>query len=408
MKRPIAFLVAALSAACSASPTPADHDSPSTATSPSAPASEDARVEAFLNARYMASDVRTSFRTELGEDVDCIDFFAQPAVKERAARGRPLTVIPEPPPLPPHAEGAPRRGADEATGPRCPAGTVAQRHLTRADVAAVGLDKLLQKSTPPMPPNEIPGYAHVTADFDGVGGINTGYDTFSINSPSLGSNGSHSLSQSWMLSGTDRLGGCYAGDPNCEQSVEVGWWVLSGTTPTLFTWATNSGYNGPPLSFTAVSPDYHVGQSLPASVPGGAQHEMSTIILASGGAWWIAVRIDGGYLEYLGYYEGFLPSMQTTAQVFQVGGEVANRDGSTNFSGIQMGSGDSSIFGYPYAAYHRNYAVYVPDTSDFLTATSYFRETAPSSYWYSTGLAPGDSTWTNSFYFGPAFVWWPL
>jgi hypothetical protein len=132
---------------------------------------------------------------------------------------------------------------------------------------------------------------------------------------------------------------------------------------------------------------------------------MTTIILNSGGVWWIAVRVDSGYLEYLGYYEGFLPSMQTTAQFFQVGGEVATNDRTNNFAGIQMGSGDSSIFGYPYAAYHRNYAVYVPDTSDFLTTPSYMRETAPNSYWYSQG-SPGASTWTNYFYFGPAFVFW--
>ena len=59
------------------------------------------RIQAFLDDRYTAADVQHTFRTEFGETIDCIDFFAQPGAKALARRGTPITTIPTPP-KPPH------------------------------------------------------------------------------------------------------------------------------------------------------------------------------------------------------------------------------------------------------------------------------------------------------------------
>lgn len=57
-------------------------------------------MQAFLDARYKASDVRYSFHTAAGQTIDCVDFFAEPGVKALAARGQTLTSIPTAPPVP--------------------------------------------------------------------------------------------------------------------------------------------------------------------------------------------------------------------------------------------------------------------------------------------------------------------
>jgi len=43
---------------------------------------EDARIQAFLDARYTAADVRYSYKTRAGEVIDCIDFFAYPSLPD--------------------------------------------------------------------------------------------------------------------------------------------------------------------------------------------------------------------------------------------------------------------------------------------------------------------------------------
>ncbi|HEY2514860.1 MAG TPA: neprosin family prolyl endopeptidase [Polyangiaceae bacterium] len=389
------------------------------------------RVQAFLDGRYLASDVRHSFRSALGQDVDCIDFDAVPGVRALHAAGLP---VPEAPPPPHHrAEDPPARSTPPAWVPdgtpdaqgrarACPKGTVPQARITAADVEAAGGLDAYEAPPPPLPP-EAAGYAHVTAVWDNVGGINTGYDTFSIENPALGSGG-HSLSQSWMFSGSKRLACngsnaatcCNPGDPQCEQTVEVGWikdrTAAGSTRPYIFTYATNNGYlssgscyngasfPGCPTWVPGAQSPFFVGETLPASdisVAGGAQHEMTAITYNSGaGTWCIEIAVDGWY-SMLGCYTGFTGLMSTTAQYFQVGGEVQSSSG---FAGEEMGAPNGDVWwGFPFAAYHRNFAVYEPDTSDFSSTPSYMRNTVPGSFASNT-TSPKQSGWTSYFFYG--------
>jgi hypothetical protein len=53
---------------------------------------ETARIQKYLDSLYKRSDVVSSFRTKFGEDIDCIDFYAQPAVRAERAHGREVPV----------------------------------------------------------------------------------------------------------------------------------------------------------------------------------------------------------------------------------------------------------------------------------------------------------------------------
>jgi hypothetical protein len=263
---------------------------------------ETARVKAYLDSRYTAADVRHSFRTALGQTIDCIDFFAQPGVKSRAAKGHPITKIPQVHPNP--AGIRPNPGGfdgepDENGSPRkCPDGTVPEVRLLADRIASSGgLDALKRvfkhKAAPTnlytVPPGcpssgfttcmgqqDWPDYAHIISSW--TGGTNTAevVDIMSVNAPLVPDNenlGNHSLEQIWLLSGTGFAdfgcsccsGGtcfgavCGGGEctgvsgsyPPCTQSVETGVMVepwlnnLTGTSaeaPAVFVFATNDGY----------------------------------------------------------------------------------------------------------------------------------------------------------------------
>ena len=105
-----------------------------------------ARIHAFLDARYTSADVWYSFHTKFGETVDCIDFFAQPGVKEMRAEGRGPTQLPvvDPPPNPPHLSQAlldvafDGRPDDQGNPRACPHRSVPMLRITPDQILKVG------------------------------------------------------------------------------------------------------------------------------------------------------------------------------------------------------------------------------------------------------------------------------
>jgi hypothetical protein len=252
-------------------------------------AAEHARIRAFLDEEYAATDVRHSFRTKLGQTVDCVDFFATPGVKALAAQGHPLT---EPPVDPPWPVSVPRTKAevefdgeadDEGNARRCPAGSVATIRVTEENIAARGgLDAVLQagrnalplhgplasarapSTSPPAvhPPQagyctnslggaDAPGYAHVQQTWNPgnngslpqqAGPIQQGVAAFSLNPfAPVPPDGSHDVAQTWMFAGEGfKIDGCMcttdpsqasASNPLCSQTVEIGWMISPLATP---------------------------------------------------------------------------------------------------------------------------------------------------------------------------------
>jgi Neprosin len=260
---------------------------------------ESVRVQALLDHRYKAADVRHSFTTKFGETVDCIDFFAQPGVKRLAALGQPITELP-----PPAIDEATRASLpddlfngkpDEAGALRaCPADTVPILRITAANIeAAGGVDAFNRAHThKTAPENTAPhavqpagnpdpagygtaphavqpggnpdsmGYGHVYETYNNTSDAGTalpialGAATMNVWQPTVPTNVAfdHSLAQVWMVAG-DQLS-----DPpeficsfDCVQSVETGYNV----DPTLY--APTSTPNGPHFFIFSTVDGYATG-----------------------------------------------------------------------------------------------------------------------------------------------------
>jgi Neprosin len=385
--------VASPIAACGSSTSPGGGAGASSST-----ADEAARVQSFLDSRYTRDDVRHSFRTKFGDDVDCVDFFAEPSVRAMAAMGKPITEIPKPPPIPeamrrreasqtPVApeDGISLRGQlDEQGRPQaCPAGSIPEMRITPERIArAGGLDAFLaasgKKLVPPPPDRcggeEYAGYAHVKATVvNDVPPLEYGGDTMAIYAPTVPiweSTADHALSQIWFYTGNHAVPpldpvGCNASD--CYNTIEFGWQVNAQLNPgdgqpRLFIGSTNNGYasfcfnNGGTdcVQYVPTNSYYYLNQPLGYVPPGdGTPNELEVVIIEISNAFWITMQHSGEPSEYIGYFPA--GQYQRPMDTFEVGGEVYDQTGA--FAGqVEMGSGQDAYSGYGNAAYHYAYA----------------------------------------------------
>jgi hypothetical protein len=234
--------------------------SPVTRTAVATASADDAdtqRIQAYLDSLYTKTDVVSSFRSKAGEDIDCINFYAQPSVKIEMARGHQIrmpssvlraSVLP-PSALPPSSADSMAFDAqpDESGHPRkCFGMTVPVLRTSVARIkASGGLRAYLRRSRQPVvppqqppsgPPADSAGFMHIIGTYGvhGTGGFDGqpvlgGSATASIWQPGPSTSGAlagggHSLGQTWTTS----LGGPFCNDSggsNCVQTVEFGWMV---------------------------------------------------------------------------------------------------------------------------------------------------------------------------------------
>jgi hypothetical protein len=425
------------------------HTAPATQ-APVVTRTEEQRIQAFLDARYTAKDVRHSFRAKWGDEIDCIDFFAQPGARALAARGHPLTRVPEGKASskrrlagPPHpskllaSEDFVFRGEPDEDGHArcCPTGTVPIIRITRERILrAGGMSSFLRythgkasapscaRPSPPAGSGSGPVSRAVGMPMGSAGPVVEGSTVTAIWGPTVSQAGDHSTSQLWMVSGCEG---------NARQSVEAGWnvdpVVNNGDTsgPHLFVFATSgagagcydlsSGEAGDCPGWVQVSGTLVPGMQLPSSNV-TVQHELTLRVTHSRGEGWaVYVAIDDGFgdsqEELLGYYpeSAYLGAMQTAAEHFQVGGEVASFSGQV----VPMGSGQVAAAGFPSAAYHRDVSVIDQSLRSFsgppfvlstLSGSAPLATQGPYSVdntmpaGPAAGGLPGD--WHNYFYFG--------
>lgn len=447
-------------AACSSSPvsTGTGTAGSGAATTAAAPdPQEAARVQTFLDGRYKTTDVRYSFHTRAGQDIDCVDFFAEPGVKALAAQGKALTAIPETPPLP---EALRKRAASTGSRPeddlafhgqldengnpeQCPAGSVPEVRITADDIArSGGLDAFSQrfarKQGPPRVMQTEGGsfscapdytyYGHVVGTLaTGQPGLAYGSTVMSVYGPNVQSGrGDHSLSQLWLYGGSNTVVGGTACTSDCVQSVEVGWTVDNSLdypnthSPYLFLFSTNNGYadgcydnwNGVPSTCVTWVPSstaaFAWNQLLAFDAPGnvGGQDpqpgpvEITPTVIEIGGNYWITITI-GSVSSYLGYFPGSDFTGTTPFDTFQVGGEVYDATGTFTGDGVQMGSGNPPSEGYGWAAYHHDFATaWEANGSTQWSFDASMCATRPIDYGYSTTAGVGQSTWNEYFYYG--------
>jgi hypothetical protein len=243
---------------------------------------ETAAIQKYLDSIYTKEDVVSSFRTAVGEDIDCIDFYAQASVKSEIARGRQvrLPTLPSAASPPVSSDGVAFNGQPDENGNprRCSGNTVPVLRKTVAMIKAGGglaaYTRRAGRKDPPPSQNwqftdggviDVPSYMHVQAGYlsdAGVGTIWGGVTTASLNAPALSPlakvNDGHSLAQTWMTTGTE-FAPCVNNEPTgqscvskygsqCYQTVEVGWTVSNlfgnafDANPRLFVFSTQDGY----------------------------------------------------------------------------------------------------------------------------------------------------------------------
>jgi hypothetical protein len=451
------FAAVAPLVACSSAPTEPTGGSPAvTPPATSAPLAEGERVRAFIEARYPSAAVRHSFRTTLGQTVDCVDFFQMPGVRAMAARGEPITEMPKPPGAQPARVS---EGTDEDGHERlCPEGTVLQIRVTPDDVAREGgldaYERVRRKHAPARVPQastagvgtqtaggppptmwpcvsgEFHEYAHVIGDIvDQTPGVGFGMDTMAVYAPPLPNvGGTHTVGQVWMFGGTIAQDlstdpGCDPSSMDCVQSVEIGWVENPGDPSAhVFIFSTVNGYtepnagcyNGdgsagcPPFIFSgnypsSVAPNAVIPVSPPPATP---PQELSALIIEIGGNYWVQIGV-GAQSYYIGYYPG--SNFHGPLSTFQVGGEVANGQNDFTNPSIPMGSGAGPWSGYGWAAYHYNYSAVVSSNGQNTTySTASMCASIPPDYdyalyAYSKSPPPGSPAWTadgDYFYYG--------
>ena len=414
--------------------------SPGAAPSQPAPLADETRqIQDLLDARYRVSDVRYSFETMFGETVDCVDYYSQPAVRELIAAGK---QVPKPLPatayerssLPDYMfNGKPdRRGNARA----CPDGTAPVIRITVDDIrASGGLANRQLHSQKRLPPAlgasnrapDVAGHAHIVQKYTGNANITRTKSNMVVYAPSVRPD-QFSLSQTWTFTGTGHNIPPESCTTDCAQTVEAGWVVdpvsynnNNPNAPHLFTFATNDGYvtgcwdNDPTRSRTRclgwlplASSPFAVGMTLPSSISGGTQVEIQlAITYVSGNGWclsvWNSASPPSGNFVGCWPSSDFTGTMQTAATYFQVGGEVYDAMGGL---GVPMGSGSLPNAGYGQAAFHRDFAAFIPNGWVY-TGFVPREYLAQLSYGMATDAARGSSSWVNWFYFGnePLIGW---
>ena len=430
-----ALAVVAFASACSAATSPGDPTpgsggptSNAATRAESAPAAaedatETARVQAFLDSQYTRDDVRHTFRTRLEQDIDCVDFYAQPALKMAQLNGlqRP-DHLPAPPAglkIAPITTDLNDRSIDPNGNARiCPDGSVPiVRQTVQTVRAAGGLDRLLERvggksAAPRLPPR--PGKSSGVSGSATAGATNesskppnlAGYEyalgvnmalpaqsnvggaTLSVYNPFVTGAPEHSISQTWLSSAASGEAPCSA--PNCVQTLEAGWNVdpgLYGDFAThLFTFSTKDGYQTTGCynlisnctgfgGAAAVGSGFVMLSGAPLT-PGQAinyssvgDNPVSEVYLvwytADSGDWYLTTT--GGLIGYIpgslfANGQGGSQPLTSYASFFQAGGEVYDSNLTGSQTATEMGSG---IFpgGYGQAAYQRD-LIYGVDLND--------------------------------------------
>jgi hypothetical protein len=404
--------------------------------------------------------------SKFGDSVDCIDFAAQPAVRDILAKGFPLPADTPPSGLiasnqsslsPPAHSDAALDGTPDSNGSSrsCPTGTVP---FTRPSVAQIqqagGLSAYLspqraaKRSRPPTgEPDCSPVHSNPGADYDHACGylpvaLQGTYAVTSIYTPYLENSGDHTLSQTWTMTGTCAsdytLSTPYICSPGTGvQTVEAGWIVgppNSDYNTHLFVYSTQDGYNNTSCWAGFSSDSYYcVPTQWFVEYSGAAYYPQMT--LQTQNAWSnpaeLSIQVyngggNAGYPKqwnvivndnYIGYYPGyaFTGQMQTSASLFQVGGEVLDSWGNDGqHTSTVMGSGYYPGAGYGLAAYSRNIQWMSPYPTwawsnaslDYMNGGSGICGWEASWYYgLSTTTAPGASGWGTYFYFGGDYTY---
>jgi hypothetical protein len=403
----------------------------SSAASTNAPsAAETQRMQAFLAKRQSGQVVRHFFKTEMNQQIDCIDINSQPAL-----HGGPVHSPPPPLPQRPTSANAPAQSLYSATPDsdgndrQCPTGTIPIVRQTLGDLQQFhSLDAYLSKHAdgtsglPPAPGESFPStsghqYAITNNITTAYGGMET---NINIWGPAVSNSADEfSLSQIWVVGNADRILG--TSQQTAEAGVQVYPSKYGDQGVHLFIFATNdnygsgSCYNNDCGNFVQVSNAATLGGYFSTiSSQGGQQYDVRLDIEISqpNDEWWFGYEGTWiGYWDSSFYWPGRLSS--NSADIGQAGGEIVNDELGGQHTDTQMGSGvfpceASPICGnnnccsyyadWQYVAYQRR-LVQFNQNNQWSYASASGTATNPTCYSYH-GTNTSDGTWGDYFFFG--------
>lgn len=372
-------------------------------------AAERARMEKYVADLQAAKRVVKSFQAPSGETIDCVDIYAQPALRRPGMEGQQVQLLPTS--RPPEVKDATlaREGKvsmpDQLftlTGQTCPEKTAPMGRLTLDTLRRFRtLDDFLRKQSEirkpsgggsSSPPHE---WAHASRGVANWGGESI----FDVFSPYVEKADEFSLSQMWITRG---------GGANL-QTVEGGWQAyhdLYGDWAShLFIYFTpdnyGSGgcYNTSCSGFVQVNNTVYLGGGFTNySVRGGQQWEFKLLWYKDGtnGHWWLKYGNT-----WVGYYPRSLfnaNGLRDAADSVDFGGEIVNTRTDGRHTRTDMGSGHWPYEGYSWAAYQR--AIRYVDTSNFYQRATGLSRAVTNAMCYDLSLSSSSGDWEEYFYFG--------
>jgi neprosin-like protein/neprosin activation peptide len=373
-------------------------------------AQERARMEKYIADLQASKKVLKSFPGVEGETIDCVDIYAQPALRRAGMEGHQVQL--EPSTKPPEAsdQTLSREQKLQAvnqlfalTGQTCPDKSAPMARLTMDTLKRfTTLDEFFKKQFADIEKPTGGGSGSSTHEYATAGRTldNWGAEgIFNIWSPYNEQTKEFSLSQMWVARGS-------GGD---RETVEAGWqkyYDLYGDWRShLFIYFTpdnygNGGcYNLSCSGFVQVNNSIYIGGGFTNySVENGAQYEFKLLVYKDGteGHWW---------LKYGDIWVGYYPrslfdgnGLRNNGGRFRFGGEIVNTRTDNRHTRTDMGSGNWPYEGFGFAAYIRGLR-YV-DTSNFYQRATGLDRSTTNDNCYDLEADSDGGSWEEYFYFG--------
>jgi hypothetical protein len=398
------------------------------------------RMADYLTKHVSPRDVVTSFTTTTGDDVDCVDIYAQPALKGPGMEEHVIEFAPTTFPKVKSQRSSTRPGeskqSEEAfsdaadTAPQtianpneqCPEGFVPIRRLTmqilqrfetladfrkkvpshigRArsfELNRANDDQLLAKSIalPRIGAMSLHQYAHAYRFVANRGAEGV----FNLWNPYTERSDEFSLAQMWVVRGSG----------SNRETVEAGWQrykdLYGDWNARLFIYFTPDNYGSGGCynltcgAFVQTNNTVYIGGTFGQySQVGGPQREIKLLWYKDGtnGHWW---------LRYGDIWVGYYPrtrfdsnGLRNQAEQIDFGGEIIDKRTNGRHTQTDMGSGHWPYEGYTYAAYQR--ALKYIDTTNVYRDASSLIASRTDSQCYDIRLYSSSGSWGRYFYFG--------
>jgi len=403
-------------------------------------AQERQRMADYVATHVSPQAIVSSFTTTTGDVVDCVDIYAQPALKQPGMAHHVIEFAPKtfPEAASQHAaEAVAEHGPDAATPEQgvglepstiaspteqCPKGFVPIRRLTQ--------DTLERFETLEEFRKKVPNHLGHVRDFDRDDAGDAQQPALDLALPQEGATSLHqyahayryvnnwgaesvinlwnpytertnefSLSQIWVVrgSGADR------------ETVEAGWQkyrdLYGDWRARLFIYFTPDNYGSGGCynltcgAFVQTNNSVYIGGAFSEySQVGGAQKAIKLLWYKDGtyGHWWL--RYGETWVGYYPRTRFDANGLRNYGAKIDFGGEIIDRQTNGRHTYTDMGSGRWPSAGYSYAAYHR--ALKYVDTSNSYRNASSLIATRTDLDCYDISLRSSSGSWGNYFYFG--------